>query len=92
MHAGVDEEAGEYWVWGTSDYILLGKFPATKGKFYKTIVAGHVGTGTWSLADDPNYHDVFTMEKVITILMARSIKAGNYCCWYTMKRMGSIIK
>lgn len=45
MHAGVDEEAGEYWVWGTSDYILLGKFPATKGKFYKTIVAGHVGTG-----------------------------------------------
>ena len=92
VHAGVDEEAGEYWVWGTSDYILLGKFPATKGKFYKTIVAGHVGTGTWSLADDRNYHDVFTMEKVITILMARSIKAGNYCCWHTMKRMGSIIK
>lgn len=79
-------------MWGTSDYILLGKFPATKGKFYKTIVAGHVGTGTWSLADDRNYHDVFTMEKVITILMARSIKAGNYCCWHTMKRMGSIIK
>ncbi|WP_418755411.1 metallophosphoesterase [Eubacterium ventriosum] len=59
VHAGVDEEAGEYWMWGTSDSILLGKFPATKGKFYKTIVAGHVGTGSWSLADNRNYHDVF---------------------------------
>ncbi len=37
----------------------IGKFPATKGKFYKTIVAGHVGTGSWSLADNRNYHDVF---------------------------------
>ena len=59
VHAGVDEEVGEYWMWGTVDRILLGKFPATKGKFYKTIVAGHVGTGTWSLANDRNYHDVF---------------------------------
>lgn len=60
-------------IWGTSDSILLGKFHATKGKFYKTIVEGHVGTGSWSLADNRNYHDVFTMEKVITILMARFI-------------------
>lgn len=59
VHAGVDEEAGEYWMWGTSDSILLGKFPATKGKFYKTIVAGHVGTGTRDLADDRSYHDVY---------------------------------
>ena len=59
LSAGVDEEAGEYWMWGTSDSILLGKFPATKGKFYKTIIAGHVGTGTRDLADDRNYHDVF---------------------------------
>jgi serine/threonine protein phosphatase 1 len=59
VHAGVDEEAGEYWMWGTSDSILLGKFPATKGKFYKTIVAGHVGTGTRDLADDRSYHDIY---------------------------------
>ena len=59
VHAGVDEEAGEYWMWGTSDSILLGKFPATKGKFYKTIVAGHVGTGSRDLADDQSYHDVY---------------------------------
>lgn len=59
VHAGVDEEAGEYWMWGTSDNILLGKFPATKGKFYKTIKAGHVGTGSKNLADNRNYHDVY---------------------------------
>lgn len=59
VHAGVDEEAGEYWMWGTSDHILLGKFPATKGKFYKTIIAGHVGTGNRDLADDYSYHDVY---------------------------------
>ena len=59
VHAGVDEEAGKYWMWGTSDSILLGKFPATKGKFYKTIVAGHVGTGTRDLADDRSYHDIY---------------------------------
>lgn len=59
VHAGVDEDAGEYWMWGTSDNILLGKFPATKGKFYKTIIAGHVGTGSRDLADNRNYHDVY---------------------------------
>lgn len=59
VHAGVDEEAGEYWMWGTSDSILLGKFPATKGKFYKTIIAGHVGTGTRELANDSDYHDIY---------------------------------
>lgn len=59
VHAGVDEEAGEYWMLGTSDNILLGKFPATKGKFYKAIIAGHVGTGSRDLADNRDYHDVF---------------------------------
>ena len=59
VHAGVDEEVGEYWMWGTSDSILLGKFPATKGKFYKTVIAGHVGTGSRDLADDRSYHDVY---------------------------------
>ena len=59
VHAGVDEEAGEYWMWGTSDDLLFGKFPASKGKFYKTIVAGHVGTGTRDLANDRSYHDVY---------------------------------
>ena len=39
--------------------LLLGKFPASKGRFYKTIVAGHVGTGSRYLANDCSYHDVY---------------------------------
>ena len=57
VHAGVDEEAGEYWQWGTSDDILLWKFPASKGEFYKTIIAGHVGTG--DVSRDRSFHDVY---------------------------------
>ncbi|MGQ4558760.1 metallophosphoesterase [Levilactobacillus hammesii] len=42
VHAGIDEEAGEYWKQGTMDDIFTGKFPATTGKFYKDIISGHI--------------------------------------------------
>ena len=42
VHAGVDEELGEYWQLGTPDYLFTEKYPATKGSFYKDIVCGHV--------------------------------------------------
>ncbi len=57
VHAGVDEEAGEYWKWGTSDDIFLWKHPATFGKFEKDVIAGHIGTG--GLAHDAGFHDVY---------------------------------
>lgn len=57
VHAGVDEEAGEDWAWGALDDVLLWRFPAAKGRFYKTVVAGHVGTG--DLAKDRSYHDIY---------------------------------
>ncbi len=57
VHAGVDEEAEDCWQFGTSDEIFYSKFPATTGDFYKTIIAGHVGTA--SLAGDRSFHDVF---------------------------------
>lgn len=57
VHAGVDEEAGDWWAWGTPDSVFTGKYPAETGKFYKDIIAGHVGTA--SLAGDPDYYRVF---------------------------------
>ena len=42
VHAGLDEEAKEYWKYGTSDYMMTNKYPPTVGKFLKTIIAGHV--------------------------------------------------
>jgi serine/threonine protein phosphatase 1 len=57
VHAGVDEEAEEYWMYGTSDENFVSKFPAAFGKFYKDIIAGHVSVS--SLAEDKNYHSVY---------------------------------
>ena len=57
VHAGVDEEAEDLWEWGTEENIFLWKFPATLGRFYKTIIAGHVGTS--SIAKDRDYHEIY---------------------------------
>ena len=56
VHAGIDEKAGEWWEWGTSESTFIGKFPPTTGKFYKDIIAGHVGTAR--LRNDPDFHDI----------------------------------
>ena len=46
VHAGVDEdipeEELEWCTIGTGEWTFLGKYPPTKGKFYKDIIAGHV--------------------------------------------------
>lgn len=59
VHAGIDEEAGDLWRIGTPDYEFTSKYPPEKGRFYKDIIAGHVGTHSEFLSDDPNFHDVF---------------------------------
>lgn len=57
VHAGVDEDAGEWWKWGTSDDFLCMKFPWTTGQFLKDVIAGH--TGTHTISGDPDFHDVY---------------------------------
>lgn len=57
VHAGIDEEAGECWKWGSEDYYFCCKYPHTIGEFYKDIIAGHIGTCT--IANDENYHSAF---------------------------------
>lgn len=57
VHAGVDEEAGDWWEWGTDDFTFTEKYPAETGKFYMNIVAGHVGTA--EISGDPYYHDIY---------------------------------
>lgn len=57
VHAGVDEETGEWWPRATTESVFTQKFPAATGSFLKDIVAGHIGTGT--LAHDPTFHDVY---------------------------------
>lgn len=60
VHAGIDEEAGEDWEWGTSDEIFTAKYPASIGKINGLdikVVAGHVGTS--EISGDPNYHGIY---------------------------------
>jgi serine/threonine protein phosphatase 1 len=57
VHAGIDEEAGEYWKYGTSDEYFVSKYLATFGKFYKDIIAGHISTS--SIVNDKKFYGVF---------------------------------
>ncbi|MGN0424958.1 MAG: metallophosphoesterase [Acetatifactor sp.] len=60
VHAGIDEEAGDLWEWGTGDELFVGKYPAETGRIEgieMKVVAGHVGTA--EIAGDPRYHDIF---------------------------------
>ncbi|RKJ57616.1 Ser/Thr protein phosphatase, partial [Butyricicoccus sp. 1XD8-22] len=57
VHAGIDEEAVEFWKHGTPDEYFVSKFPATFGKFHKDIIAGHISTSF--LAKDKDFHDIF---------------------------------
>ncbi len=57
VHSGIDEEAEEYWMYGTSKDCFVSKYPATFGTFYKDIIAGHVSTS--SLAGNKSFHDVY---------------------------------
>ena len=58
VHAGVEEEAGRAWRYGDED-VFCQKFPPTFGKFYKDVVAGHVGVSGASFANDPTFQRVF---------------------------------
>lgn len=57
VHAGIDEEAEEYWMHGTPDEYFVSKYPASFGMFYKDIIAGHISTS--SLAKDKDFHGVY---------------------------------
>ncbi len=57
VHAGVDEEAEDLWKYGCEDAYFCEKYPWSTGKFLKDIIAGHIGT--WSIAGDPKFHDVY---------------------------------
>ena len=60
VHAGIDEDAGDLWEWGTGDEIFTGKYPAETGQIEgidMKVVAGHVGTA--EISGDPRYHDIY---------------------------------
>lgn len=59
VHAGIDEEAGEDWEWGTGEYIFTDKFPAETGYFStgQKIVAGHIYTSI--ISGDKKFNEIY---------------------------------
>ena len=60
VHAGIDEEAGDFWEWGTSEETFTFKYPADLGEIpgvEMKVVAGHVGTA--EISGDKNFHDIY---------------------------------
>lgn len=60
VHAGIEEDAGDLWEWGTGDEIFVGKYPAEVGKIEgldMKVVAGHIGTA--EISGDPRFHDIY---------------------------------
>ncbi len=59
-HAGIDEESGEMWEWGTGDDVFTSKYPADIGQILDLdmkVVAGHIGTA--EISGDPRFHDIY---------------------------------
>jgi len=59
-HAGIDEDAGEYWEECTGEHTFIWKYPAEVGKIDALdmkVVAGHVGTS--EIAENPSFHDIY---------------------------------
>ena len=60
VHAGIDEDVGEYWEDCTAEETFLWKYPAETGEIEgldMKVVAGHVGT--YEIADNPNFHEIY---------------------------------
>ena len=60
VHAGIDEDAGEYWEDCTGENTFLWKYPAETGGIDgldMKVVAGHVGT--YELAENPYFNDIY---------------------------------
>lgn len=60
VHAGIDEEAGDWWDTGTTQEVFTSKYPADLGEIPdidKKVVAGHIGTA--SISGNPSFHDIY---------------------------------
>ncbi len=86
VHAGVDEEAGDLWKVGTSVNVFLGKFPATKGKFLKPIIAGHIGVS--QVADDPEFEDIYYDGESHYYIDGSCVRTGNLLVFGYDERTG----
>ncbi len=73
-HAGICEEAEDFWKWSTDDYVFTSKFPAQFGEFYKDIIAGHIGTS--GISGDSSFHDIYFDGKSHFYIDGTTLESG----------------
>ena len=74
-HAGIDEEAGEWWEMSTDEWLYLYKYPPQQGSFYMDIIAGHVGTDV--IVKNKRYHDIFFDGESHYYIDGKVLKSGK---------------
>lgn len=57
VHAGIDEEALEYFHIGTEERYMCEKYPHTVGSFYKDIIAGHISAREIAVKENTSIDD-----------------------------------
>lgn len=75
VHAGIVEWADEDWLDVTSDDLMVSKYPASIGSFYKDIIAGHISTA--KISGDPNFHGVYFDRKNHFYVDGTTYKSGK---------------
>lgn len=78
VHAGIDEEAGDWWNTGTPEYVFTGKYPPTKGEFYKDIIAGHIAAS--SLAGDLEFQGIYHDDQSHYYIDGAVERTGRLLC------------
>ena len=58
VHAGIAEWAGEDWLCVTSEELMVGKTTASRGNFYKDVIAGHISTA--KISGDRTYDGIWS--------------------------------
>ncbi len=86
VHAGIDEEAGEWWKEGTAENLFTGKFPPTKGSFYKDIIAGH--TAASSVAREKEFKGIYYDGQSHYYIDGSVDKTGNLLCLVYNEKSG----
>lgn len=75
VHAGIAEWAGEEWLCVTSEEMMVSKYPASTGAFYKDIIAGHISTAR--ISNNNEFYGVFRDGKNHYYLDGTTYKSGK---------------
>jgi serine/threonine protein phosphatase 1 len=88
VHAGVAEWAKEDWLCVTSEELMVGKYPASIGAFYKDVIAGHISTER--ISGNDGFYEVFHDGQSHYYLDGTTYKSGKIPVLVCDTKMGFV--